>query len=135
MTEALLVPQSPYKMAAARGTSTLRGLLTSVVITCFDSEIEAVSCGDMAPLQQERGWFPELALLMKLTRLAVGLEPLNAPGVAHRAPPSVSPRALGPPLTRISRAIKQNKELRNPPSAPGQVKQIRGLLPLLVERR
>src|SRR5207247_1838501 len=41
--------------------------------------------------------------LMMLTRLAVGLEPLNAPDAAHRSPRSIRIRGrkLGPPLGRL----------------------------------
>jgi len=40
---------------------------------------------------------------MMLTRLAVGLEPLNAPDAAHRSPRSIRIRGrkLGPPLGRL----------------------------------
>src|SRR5260370_23866197 len=49
--------------------------------------------------------------LMMPTRLAVGLEPLNALDAAHRSPRSVFHSELVPPLTRSSRIIKRNKEL------------------------
>jgi len=50
---------------------------------------------------------------MMLTRLAVGLEPLNALDAAHRSPRSsrLGGTELVPPLTRSSRIIKRNKEL------------------------
>jgi len=48
---------------------------------------------------------------MMPTRLAVGLEPLNALDAAHRSPRSVFHSELVPPLTRSSRIIKRNKEL------------------------
>jgi len=50
---------------------------------------------------------------MMLTRLAVGLEPLNTPDAAHRSPRSSrhGETELGPPLTRSGRIIKRNKEL------------------------
>jgi len=53
---------------------------------------------------------------MMLTRLAVGLEPLNALDAAHRAPRSLSlsrKRNWFPRYARTGRAIKQNKELSN----------------------
>jgi len=46
---------------------------------------------------------------MMLTRLAVGLEPLNALDAAHRRPDPF--QELVSPLTRSSRIIKRNKEL------------------------
>ena len=49
--------------------------------------------------------------LMMPTRLAVGLEPLNALDAAHRSPRSGFHLELVPPLTRSSRVIKRNKEL------------------------
>ena len=53
---------------------------------------------------------------MMPTRLAVGLEPLNALDAAHRSPRSLPlsrKRNWFPRYARISRAIKQNKELSN----------------------
>jgi hypothetical protein len=52
--------------------------------------------------------------LMMLTRLAVGLEPLNAPDAAHRSPRSVrfSRTKFGFPVESATRrSIKRNKEL------------------------
>jgi len=47
---------------------------------------------------------------MMLTRLAVGLEPLNALDAAHRSPRSVS--GIGSPAEPVTRwSIKRNKEL------------------------
>src|SRR6266516_1155167 len=52
--------------------------------------------------------------LMMLTRLAVGLEPLNAPDAAHRSPRSAphSRSEFGSPIGAATRrSIKRNKEL------------------------
>src|SRR5206468_1272733 len=52
--------------------------------------------------------------LMMLTRLAVGLEPLNAPDAAHRSPRSAphSRSEFGSPIgVATRRSIKRNKEL------------------------
>src|SRR5207247_9835771 len=52
--------------------------------------------------------------LMMLTRLAVGLEPLNAPDAAHRSPRSAphSRPEFGSPIGAATRrSIKRNKEL------------------------
>ena len=81
---------------------------------CFDSEPGAASCGDVAPLQARAGIGPEPCTLMTLTRLAVGLEPSNAPDAAHRSPRSISPKrneGWVPRWTRTRESIKQNKEL------------------------
>src|SRR5262249_54182705 len=54
-----------------------------------------------------------LCPLMMPTRLAAGLEPLNAPNAGHRSPRSARfhARNLGPPLDRpLAGAIKRNKE-------------------------
>jgi hypothetical protein len=62
---------------------------------------------------------------MTLTRLAVGLEPLNALDAAHRAPrsPGKTRREIGSPAESAThRLIELNKELRNAPIAPGKVK-------------
>src|SRR6266478_8042022 len=53
--------------------------------------------------------------LMLLTRLAVGLEPLNAPDAAHRSPrsaPLLARSEFGSPVGPATRrSIKRNKEL------------------------
>src|SRR5437667_5352125 len=66
------------------------------------------------PLLRSR--FPNdfLCLLMMLTRLAVGLEPLNALDAAHRSPRSapLSRTEFGSPVGPATRrSIKRNKEL------------------------
>ncbi|PYL62535.1 MAG: hypothetical protein DMF24_03730 [Verrucomicrobia bacterium] len=57
---------------------------------------------------------------MMLTRLAVGLEPLNAPDAAHRSPRSapLSRAEIGSPVGPATRrSIKRNKELEKFPRA------------------
>jgi hypothetical protein len=67
------------------------------------------------PTSARAGIGPEPCTLMMLTRLAVGLEPLNAPDAAHRSPRSLPHSRMevgfpAEPATR--RSIKRNKELR-----------------------
>jgi hypothetical protein len=63
------------------------------------------------------GFHDFLCLLMLLTRLAVGLEPLNALGAAHRSPrsaPLSCARNLVPPLDRLlSDPLSETKNWRN----------------------
>src|SRR5436190_7590735 len=56
-----------------------------------------------ASLQEGAGFHDIPCTLMMLARLAVGLEPLNAPDAAHRSPQSIRIRGrkLGPPLGRL----------------------------------
>src|SRR5947207_13495779 len=89
MTYALLVPQSPYRIAAARGTFTLRGRLTLVVIKLLRLGNRGGVVRRRGPTSARAGIGPEPCLIMTLTRLAVGLEPLDAPDAAHRSPRSV----------------------------------------------
>lgn len=117
MTYALLVPQSPYKIAAARGTFTLRGRLTLVAINCFDSE----------PRRRRAATWPTSA------RAGIGPEPCtynDADEVSCRAraikcsrcrasfaPIESGSRRTGswvPRWTCTRGSIKQNKELRVP---------------------
>src|SRR5438045_3831214 len=66
------------------------------------------------PTSARAGIGPGPCTLMTLTRLAVGLEPSNAPDAAHRSPRSISlKRNEGwvPRWPRTRGSIKQNKEL------------------------
>src|SRR5438105_15884030 len=97
MTSALLVPEYPYRIAPARFQSTLRGRLTLVGINDFDSN-EAHS-RDEAPHFKRSRIYDIPCTLMMLTRLAVGLEPLNTLDAAHRSPRSVF--GIGSPAASI----------------------------------
>src|SRR5437588_12534098 len=96
-------------MVSERFQSTFPGRLTFVGINYFGSN-EAHS-RDEAPHFKRSRIYDIPCTLMMPTRLAVGLEPLNALDAAHRSPRSVFHSELVPPLTRSSRIIKRNKEL------------------------
>src|SRR5581483_4389657 len=98
MTYALLVPQSPYKIAAARGTSTLRGRLMLVGINFYSETRLARATSGLTSASTVL--YRSSCTLMMLTRLAVGLEPLNALDAAHRSPRSACFRVRNsvPPL-------------------------------------
>src|SRR5213080_3057505 len=88
-------------MAAARGTSRLRGRLTLVGINYFS--LTRRSRATSASLLRESISHDTLCLLMLPTELAVGLEPLNTLYAAHRSPRSFAAFAkkkLVPPLNR-----------------------------------
>src|SRR5207237_9476730 len=68
--------------------STLRGRLTFVGINDFGSN--KAHSRDEAPYFKRSRIYDIPCTLMMLTRLAVGLEPLNALDAAHRSPLSVS---------------------------------------------
>ena len=111
ITYALLVPQSPYRMAAARFQSTLRGRLTFVGI---NSSAQTKRHSRDEALHSARSRFYDfLCPLMLLTRLAVGLVPLNAPDAAHHSPRSarfVRAKFGFPAGPATRRSIKRNKE-------------------------
>src|SRR5438874_7377852 len=99
-------------MAAARGTSTLRGRLTLVGINYFS--LTRRSRATSASLLRESISHDTLCLLMLPTELAVGLEPLNTLYAAHRSPRSFahSRKEIGSPAESTTRrSIKRNKEL------------------------
>src|SRR5213593_2566401 len=115
MTYALLVPQSPYKIAAARFQSTLRGRLTFVGIKFHSETRLARATSGLTAASTVSG--RSSCFLMMLTRLAVGLEPLNALDAAHRSPrsaPLSSARSLVPPLDRpLADPLSETKNCRN----------------------
>src|SRR5437773_8364262 len=112
MTYALLVPQSPYKIAAARFQSTLRGRLMLVGIKFHSETRLARATGGLTSASTAS--HRSSCSLMMLTRLAVGLEPLNAPDAAHRSPRSAPLWArseFGSPVgSATRRSINRNKE-------------------------
>src|SRR5438132_5443827 len=99
-------------MAAARGTSTLRGRLTLVGINYFSFMRRSSSTS--ASFLWESVSHDTLWPLMMPTELAVGLEPLNALDAAHRSPRSVPHlwiEVCSPAGSTTRRSIKRNKEL------------------------
>src|SRR5436305_5575178 len=84
-------------MAAARFQSTLRGRLTLVGINSRLKRGGLARRG--ASLLTGAGFYDIPCTLMMLTRLAVGLEPLNALDAAHRSPRSIS--GIGSPADSI----------------------------------
>src|SRR5215472_18940895 len=99
-------------MAAARFQSTLRGRLTFVGI---NSSTQTKRYSRDEALHSARSRFHDfLCPLMLPTRLAVGLEPLNALDAAYRSPRSarVLRAEIGFPVGPVTRrSIKRNKEL------------------------
>src|SRR3989440_6365288 len=97
-------------MADARCQSTLRGRLMLVGINDFDSN--KAGSRDEAPYFKRSRIYDIPCTLMMLTRLAVGLEPLNTLDAAHRSPRSVF--GIGSPaVPALARPLSETKNCRN----------------------
>src|SRR5437588_10885476 len=97
-------------MVSERFQSTFPGRLTFVGINYFGSN-EAHS-RDEAPHFKRSRIYDIPCTLMMLTRLAVGLEPLNTLDAAHRSPRSVF--GIGSPADpALARPLSETKNCRN----------------------
>src|SRR5207302_7599718 len=113
MTYALLVPQSPYKIAAARGTLTLRGRLTLVAINCFDSEPERCRAATWPHFSKsgDRTWTLHFNDADEVSCRTRAIKCSRCRGIVRPDPSVLANGGWVPRWTRTREPIKQNKEL------------------------